>query len=193
MKVRGTQITQPDPIEVNVDTVYVRTNVIPINETDFKGWEYDETQYTKDEYIAKIHALESSQKTPDELYKEIDLSTETLSVVQKAKIGQLQYDMNISLAQGFASSADGTSRTYAIDPLAMGKWTGILSLINAGSTDPVEVKDTSGNKVNLDTTQFKQMAHDGFAFFIQQEQKLWAAEDKVKAATTNQDIDVVTL
>lgn len=53
MRVRGSMETVPE-IEVNVDTVYIRTNIIKIEEEDFVGWEYDETQITKDEYIEKI-------------------------------------------------------------------------------------------------------------------------------------------
>ena len=53
MKVRGTMEIVPE-IEVNVDTVYIRTNVVKIEEEDFVGWEYDEMQISKDEYIEKI-------------------------------------------------------------------------------------------------------------------------------------------
>ena len=52
-KVRGTML-EVKPIDVDVDTVYVRTNIIRIETPDFTGWEYDETQYKKDDYIAKI-------------------------------------------------------------------------------------------------------------------------------------------
>ena len=52
-KVRSTAITIPN-IEVNVDTVYVRSNIVRIETADFTGWEYDEIQYSKDEYITKI-------------------------------------------------------------------------------------------------------------------------------------------
>lgn len=44
-------------IEVNVDTVYVRTNIRRIEEMDFSGWEYDEIQYDKDSYIEQINDL----------------------------------------------------------------------------------------------------------------------------------------
>ena len=37
-------------VEVNRDTVYIRSNIIAINTEDFKGFEYDEIQYKKDEY-----------------------------------------------------------------------------------------------------------------------------------------------
>lgn len=41
-------------IEVNVDTVYIRTNIVKIDEEDFEGWQYDEVQYQKDRYIELI-------------------------------------------------------------------------------------------------------------------------------------------
>ena len=36
--------------EVNVDTVYVRENIVRIEEEEFTGWQYDEIQYDKAEY-----------------------------------------------------------------------------------------------------------------------------------------------
>lgn len=53
MKVKGTQQTV-QPIEINKDTVYVRQNIIRIETEEFTGWEYDEQQYSKDEYIQLI-------------------------------------------------------------------------------------------------------------------------------------------
>lgn len=53
MRVRGSMPVVPN-IEVGVDTVYVRTNIVEIKEDDFEGWEYDEIQYGKNEYITKI-------------------------------------------------------------------------------------------------------------------------------------------
>ena len=41
-------------VHVDKDTVYVRTNVKKIESEDFTGWEYDEVQYNKDEYIEKL-------------------------------------------------------------------------------------------------------------------------------------------
>lgn len=51
--VQGSQETIP-PLEFNVDTVYVRSNIVPVDTEEFKGWQYDEIQYDKDEYIMKI-------------------------------------------------------------------------------------------------------------------------------------------
>lgn len=53
MLVRGTMEIVPE-IEVSVDTVYIRTNVVRIEEDEFTGWEYNEVQIPKDRYIEQI-------------------------------------------------------------------------------------------------------------------------------------------
>lgn len=44
-------LAQAQPIVVGKDTVYVHSNITP---TDDGIYEYDEVQYTKDEYIALL-------------------------------------------------------------------------------------------------------------------------------------------
>ncbi|TCJ01601.1 hypothetical protein [Cytobacillus praedii] len=61
MKVQGTQEIVKE-IEVNVDTVYVRSNIVRVETEDFIGWEYDEEQYNKDEFIEKITNENTSLK-----------------------------------------------------------------------------------------------------------------------------------
>lgn len=51
--VRGSMVEVPS-LELGVDTVYMRSNVIRIDEEEFNGWQYDEIQMTTDEYIEKI-------------------------------------------------------------------------------------------------------------------------------------------
>lgn len=41
-------------VEVNVDTVYIRSNIAKVEEEEFEGWEYDEIQYTIREYLEKL-------------------------------------------------------------------------------------------------------------------------------------------
>lgn len=48
--VRGTMNTVPE-VEINFNTVYARTNIVRIEEDEFSGWQYDETEYTQSEYI----------------------------------------------------------------------------------------------------------------------------------------------
>lgn len=57
--VRGTQPDKPRELEFAQDTVYERRNIIRVEEPDtdeqrgFSGWEYEETQYTLDEWYRK--------------------------------------------------------------------------------------------------------------------------------------------
>ena len=51
--IRGSQKQVPQ-VEVNKDSVYVRSNIERIEEEDFRGWQYDEVQYNKDKYIEKL-------------------------------------------------------------------------------------------------------------------------------------------
>ena len=51
--VRGTQEQVP-VIEVSKDTVYVRSDIKRVEENDFSGWEYNETQYGLQEYIENL-------------------------------------------------------------------------------------------------------------------------------------------
>lgn len=60
MRVRGTQETVNN-VEVNVDTVYIRTNIERIEEEDFTGWEYDEVQYPKNEYLELLTNKEDTE------------------------------------------------------------------------------------------------------------------------------------
>lgn len=48
-KVRGT-MTEVLPKEDSYGTIYIRTNIVRIDEENFKGWEYDEKQMTTSEY-----------------------------------------------------------------------------------------------------------------------------------------------
>lgn len=56
MKSRGTMKEIPE-IEVNTDTVYIRSNIVKIEEEDFIGWEYDEEQMPLKKYIEQVNVL----------------------------------------------------------------------------------------------------------------------------------------
>lgn len=59
-KVRGSMAIVPN-IEVNADTVYIRSNIVAITEDIFKGWEYDEVQYEVKEYIESLSPTQDVQ------------------------------------------------------------------------------------------------------------------------------------
>lgn len=68
--VQGT-MQEVKEVEFNVDTVYVRTNVVRIENENFKGWQYDEIQYTYQEWADVQHnktvKLENAQNQQDQL------------------------------------------------------------------------------------------------------------------------------
>ena len=51
--VRGTMEYVPT-IEVNKDTVYIRNEIKRVEEEEFSGWQYNEVQYDKNEYIENL-------------------------------------------------------------------------------------------------------------------------------------------
>lgn len=53
MRVKGT-MPEVIPLEVNIDTVYVRSNIVRIETEDFDGWEYDEEQFPIVDFIASL-------------------------------------------------------------------------------------------------------------------------------------------
>lgn len=56
---QGTMETCP-PLEIGVDTVYVRENIKRVTIDEMEMWQYDETQYTLEEYnIFKVTELSS--------------------------------------------------------------------------------------------------------------------------------------
>ncbi|MFD2869822.1 hypothetical protein ACFSY7_15120 [Kurthia populi] len=73
--VRGTQSNVTE-IELNVDTVYVRSNIERIETEDFTGWQYDETQYTVREYIETIANKNKNLESENEVLNERVTSAE---------------------------------------------------------------------------------------------------------------------
>ena len=53
LNVKSTAEKVPN-LEVNIDTVYIRTDIEGIETEEFTGWQYDEVQYNKNEYIEKL-------------------------------------------------------------------------------------------------------------------------------------------
>lgn len=178
------------------------------NETT--GW--TNTQYTITDAVGHIGPITDTDTTaqdafmkPDEytvqngqlVHSNAPTAQQQLDTAKRKRIADLQQQFQTSLLNGFTSSADGTARTYAIDPVAMSKWTGALANINSGKITSVNLKDFSGNRLTLTGSQFQQMTADGFTFYNGQEAHLWHKEDDVNAvllanyATTQDAINAV--
>jgi hypothetical protein len=70
--VRGTMNNVPE-VEINFNTVYVRTNIVRIEEAEFNGWQYDETEYTQSEYIDILEVTLKNANSEIALLRKADL------------------------------------------------------------------------------------------------------------------------
>lgn len=70
--IRGTMNTVPE-VEINFNTVYVRTNIIRVEEDDFSGWQYDETEYTQSEYIDVLEVTLKNANSEIAVLRKADL------------------------------------------------------------------------------------------------------------------------
>jgi hypothetical protein len=84
LKVRGSMETV-QALEIGIDTVYVRSNITKIEEEFFTGWEYDEIQYSKDEYLQLTSSrVETLEKDKTDLQVAMAELMETVATLQGA-------------------------------------------------------------------------------------------------------------
>lgn len=83
-KTRGTMNIVPS-IEVDKDTVYIRSNINKVDLEDFKGFEYDEIQYDVKEYIENLTTTQDTQSMAmliAMLMSEVDFIKRRLSALE---------------------------------------------------------------------------------------------------------------
>lgn len=84
MRIRGTQNSIPF-IEVGKTNVYLRTNVVRIEEEEFSGWEYDEQIIPIQEYINTLADRDSTDTIAmilSTLMQEIDELKSRITVLE---------------------------------------------------------------------------------------------------------------
>lgn len=101
-KVRGTMNIVPS-IEVNIDTVYIRTNITAIQTDDFDGWEYDEIQYGKDEYMELLQKQIDTEKEKNNFLglQIVDKDIQVFNLQnENASLGEQLVQIDIRLMMG---------------------------------------------------------------------------------------------
>lgn len=101
MIVRGTQ-NEVIPVEVNVDTVYVRQNIRRIEEDRFIGWEYEEEQIDKNEYIARIS-------------KENTLNTSKIQTLTEENLSLMEASMDLYIENQRLHEEDLSNKEAILD------------------------------------------------------------------------------
>jgi len=85
--VRGTMKYVPT-VEVNKDTVYIRSDIERIEEMEFSGWEYNEIQYPLQEYIETLANEEDTGMLAlivSMLMSEVDMLTARINSLEEVK------------------------------------------------------------------------------------------------------------
>lgn len=111
------------PLIVGKDTVYVHTNIKQIEvsmgvdtEEVLTIWQYDEYQYTLQEFIQLIGSDSDTMRkrvfTPDELYKQIDVENTNIEDLREAKNAQLNYLCEKCITDGFQFQPENETKLY---------------------------------------------------------------------------------
>lgn len=75
-------------VEVNKDTVYIRSDIERIEEMEFSGWEYNEIQYPLQEYIETLANEEDTGMLAlivSMLMSEVDMLTARINSLEEVK------------------------------------------------------------------------------------------------------------
>ena len=108
---------------VGKDTVYIHTNIqqieLPVgndSEETVTMWQYDEYQYTLQEFMQLLGSDSDTMKkrvfTADELYKQIDIEKTSIEDLRKAKDAQLNYLCEKHITDGFQFQPENETKLY---------------------------------------------------------------------------------
>ncbi len=117
----------------------------------------------------------------------------TLADAQQAKVAQLNDFYNQTLASGFTSSATGSPLQYAYDSSSQSKFLKLqISVLSGLVTWPVPIPIKGGTIVPHTQAQFQQLLADINTFEWTQQNKLHTLLGQVVAATTVNDVNLIT-
>lgn len=185
-------------LQIDVDTVYVRSNIIRIETENFVGWQYDEIQYTLREYIEhladkqRVNDIEMKLLTADERYKLLDLSTITVEELKQYKIAQLKELCSNSIYNGFTSSVNGYS--FNFNELDQANFTQQLLLIVASNgtySIPIKWKTKDMQVVELSVDEFTTILGEAETHKRTEQNKYWQLESQLISSLTIQEVDSI--
>lgn len=172
-----TTVTNPDG---TTSTVIV-TQQVPQTVYLFSGPKVDSTQFMPADIQAALTAANLTYTAAGSLQE-----------AQTMKVASLRASFAAQLAQGFTSSADGTSRTYGFAPSDEVNYDEQTNLMNAGkATWPTEWADIHGSPVALTQAQYTQLITDAGAFKWQWEGHLRAQAGLVMTATSETAVNAI--
>lgn len=115
--VQGTQISVPE-VEVNVDTVYKRTNIERKSQLDehtqqqMEYWQYDEVQYTFREWL-QVLSDENKQMQESQRLQDVDINA-TQEMVDFLLMQSAEMPMTLNLKQNKSKGVDSMAMYIVI-------------------------------------------------------------------------------
>ena len=115
--VQGTQISIPE-VEVNVDTVYKRTNIERKSQLDehtqqqMEYWQYDEIQYTFREWL-QVLSDENKQMQESQRLQDVDINA-TQEMVDFLLMQSAEMPMTLNLKQNKSKGVDSMAMYIVI-------------------------------------------------------------------------------
>ena len=115
--VQGTQISIPE-VEVNVDTVYKRTNIERKSQLDehtqqqMEYWQYDEIQYTFREWL-QVLSDENKQMQESQRLQDVDINA-TQEMVDFLLMQSAEMPMTLNLKQNKSTGVDNMAMYIVI-------------------------------------------------------------------------------
>ena len=115
--VQGSQVSVPE-VEVNVDTVYKRTNIERKSQLDehtqqqMEYWQYDEVQYTFREWL-QVLSDENKQMQESQRLQDVDINA-TQEMVDFLLMQSAEMPMTLSLKQNNKSKGVDSMAMYIV-------------------------------------------------------------------------------
>ncbi len=115
--VQGSQVSVPE-VEVNIDTVYVRTNIQRMSKVDehtqqkVEYWQYDEIQYTNQEWI-QVLTDKNKQMQESQRLQDVDINA-TQEMVDFLLMQSAEMPMTLSLKQNNKSKGVDSMAMYIV-------------------------------------------------------------------------------
>lgn len=156
-------------------------------QTKEQTFEYIDPPLTiKDQLIQ----LQDAQKTPDDKYKELDLTTAALADVQNAKVAQLKYLCEEAIYAGFTSASTG--HVFGLDLKDQANFEQQRSdFIDDATATSVDWGTKDAGVVTLTKDEFMTVRQEGKQFKWDNINRVRDLIGQVMASTTNDAVDAI--
>lgn len=118
----------------------------------------------------------------------------SLDDIKQQRISYVNEQFAMTMAAGFTSSADGTSRTYPGDVGTLDELLQLRSVLNANDfpSAGVDVLDIAGNHITMNQTEATTLLSDAQAFVLTNRSKRLTLTKTIQSAATEPDVMAVT-